>query len=176
MYRILFLACILLLFVTVEGQTSTREQLSPEEIFEKADVIVLGKLQLDKEPVSNFVFRGYPFEVEKVIKGEDIPKVITAGIEMYDVPSMENFQKNEGRFLLFLEENELTGFLTSVGGSQGMVSVKHSVILSPEYIQFNGLLHKDLVQNRVFPAIFWLILLGGAVVGVIVMRKRKKSL
>lgn len=79
MYKILVIACILLLFVTVEGQSSTQEQLTPEEIYKKADVIVLGKLQLDKEPVSNFVFRGYPF-----------------------------------------------------GGSQGMVQVKHSVILSPK--------------------------------------------
>ncbi len=176
MYRILFLASILILFVTVEVQSSTREQLTPDEVYEKADVIVLGTLQLDKEPVSNFIFRGYPFKVEKVIRGEDIPKVITAGIEMYDVPSMESFQKNEGRYLLFLEENEMTGFMTSVGGSQGMVKVKYSVILSPKYVQFNVLLHRDLMQYGVFPVLLGVILFGVAVIGVIQMRKRKKSL
>jgi hypothetical protein len=95
-----------------------------EEVNNRAEVIVLGQYDFtSKSRSSAFIFAGYEFTVKKIYKGE-VSKVITAGIDGYDVGWADEFQQKGGEFLLFLEKSKKYDFLTPVGGPNGMVQVK----------------------------------------------------
>jgi hypothetical protein len=102
--------------------------LKPQEVVNRAEVIVLGKYDFSSNPVSGELpFHGLDFKVSKVIKGQDIQTTITAGIDYNDNGWANEFQQQGGEFLLFLEKKS-SKFLTPVGGPNGMIQVKNGKV------------------------------------------------
>jgi hypothetical protein len=107
--------------------------LKPEEVKNRAEVIVLGKYDFSSKPKrSEMIFAGYSFNVKKVFKGEP-PKTMTAGIDGNDVGWSNEFQSNGGEFLLFLEKTKYADFLTPVGGPNGMIEITKGKVEDRDY-------------------------------------------
>lgn len=124
-----FFLSIMLINITVSATIWI--ELKPQEVVDRAEVIVTGKYDLSSKPTPrNFVFQGLEFNVENVYKG-DISKQITAGIDYNDVVWVEEFQTKGGEFLLFLEKSEDADFLVPVGGPYGMVQVYNDQVEDP---------------------------------------------
>ncbi|MFF2450086.1 hypothetical protein ACFVSW_23875 [Neobacillus sp. NPDC058068] len=102
--------------------------LDPQEVVDRAEVIVLGKYDFSSNPVSGKVpFHGLDFKVSKVIKGQNIQPTIIARIDGNDNGWVDDFQKQGGELLLFLEKKDST-FLTPVGGTNGMIQVMNGKV------------------------------------------------
>ena len=76
-----------------------------------------------KPKPSKFVFRGLDFNIKNVYKGDVSEQIITAGIDYNDVGWAEEFQNEDGEFLLLLEKSKDADFLIPVGGPNGMIQV-----------------------------------------------------
>ncbi|HZG59549.1 MAG TPA: hypothetical protein VEY68_03485 [Anoxybacillus sp.] len=139
--------CFVLLFVTVclsmmiintRVSATSWAELKPQEVSDRAEVIVIGKYDFSSKPKSSdFIFQGFTFNVKNVYKG-DVPKQTIAGIDYNDVGWAEEFQNKGGEFLLFLEKSEEVDFLIPVGGPNGMVQI------------FNGKVENQNDESRVF--------------------------
>jgi len=126
--QFLFVLLIILLSFTSNASATSWVALEPEEIAERADVIVNGTYDFSSEPeISDFVFQGLDFHVKRVYRG-DVSEVITAGIDGFDIGWAEDFQKQGGEFVLFLQRSEDFDFLIPVAGPNGMVQVKHGKV------------------------------------------------
>ncbi|MEW8963530.1 MULTISPECIES: hypothetical protein [Bacillota] len=130
---ILLFASFFLSIVIINNTVSATSwvELKPQEILNRAEVIVTGKYDFSSKPKpSDFVFQGLDFNVINVYKG-DISKQLTAGIDYNDVGWVEEFQNKGGEFLLFLEKSEDADFLIPIGGPNGMVQVSDGKIEDP---------------------------------------------
>lgn len=133
----LFLSVML---INSEVHATSWVEFEPEEVHKRADVIVMGQYDFTSKPQGrNMVFTSYEFNVQKVYKG-DVPDKIRAGIDGYDVGWVDEFQKDGGEFLLFLDKNKEYSFLTPVGGPNGMIqisdgNVQHHNVTSRAYYE-----------------------------------------
>lgn len=99
-------------------------EMEPEEVDDKAEVVVLGTYKFSGEIIpSDAIFSDVIFDVTSVYRGEADEQII-AGIDIYDVRWVDEFQNEGGEFLLFLEKGEQNDFLTPVGGPNGMIQIK----------------------------------------------------
>jgi hypothetical protein len=107
--------------------------LQPQEVVNRAEVVVIGKYDFSSKPVpgGQSIFEGINFEVTKVYKGENIPSTITAGIDNFDNGWVDEFQQQGGEMLLFLEKKD-PSFLTPVGGPNGMIQINNGQVVHPE--------------------------------------------
>ncbi|WP_164670115.1 hypothetical protein [Virgibacillus doumboii] len=114
---------IFILGINIKVSASSYETLEPQEVVKRADIIVIGKYNFNDNPEeSDFIYSGYEFDVERVLKGEATTE-ITAGIDMYDVSMTKDFQEKGGKFLLLLEHTEFASYPTPVVAQNGMVKL-----------------------------------------------------
>ncbi len=106
--------------ISTSASATSWVYLQPEEILERAEVIVLGSYDFSSEPKSAFIFQGYEFHVRELFLG-DYSEPLIAGIDYNNVGWATKFQKDGGEFLLLLEENESVDFLVPVAGINGLL-------------------------------------------------------
>jgi hypothetical protein len=101
----------------------------PEEVLERADVIVTGRYDFTSEMSTSQapIFVGYAFDVERVYRG-DVPRRLTVGIDFFDVPGSREFQDKGGAFLLLLEYGEGYEYPIPVAGPNGMVPLSDGTV------------------------------------------------
>ncbi|MBB6447240.1 hypothetical protein [Bacillus benzoevorans] len=120
----IFIFTLILLLIDTNVSATSWVALEPEEVAARADVIVSGTYDFYSKPeLSDFVFQGLDFYVNKVYKG-DVSKKITAGIDGFDIGWAQEFQNQGGEFVLFLKKSEDFHFLIPVSGPNGMVQVQ----------------------------------------------------
>lgn len=111
------------MLINSEAHATSWAEVEPEEVYKRAEVIVVGQYDFTSRPEGrNMVFTSYEFVINKVYKGDVSPK-IRAGIDGYDVGWADEFQKDGGEFLLFLDKNKEFSYLTPVGGPNGMIQI-----------------------------------------------------
>ncbi|MBD7963594.1 hypothetical protein [Fictibacillus norfolkensis] len=116
---------LVILYSSEVVQATSWAELEPEEVHKRADVIVVGQYDFTSKPEGrNMVFTSYKFNVQKVYKG-DVSQEIRAGIDGYDVGWADEYQKDGGDFLLFLDKNKEISYLTPVGGPNGMIQISN---------------------------------------------------
>ncbi|TFB22133.1 hypothetical protein E3U55_07470 [Filobacillus milosensis] len=124
MKRVLLLMLIVFA-VSTNGEVSATsyETLEPQKVVDRAEIIVIGQYNFESNPEeSDFIYRGYKFNVEQVIDGDVHDKFI-AGIDIYDVSWAKEFQKEGGKFLLLLEQAEFADYTIPVVAQNGMVKI-----------------------------------------------------
>lgn len=139
-YIILF--SIFLLSIMITSKTiSARSwvELEPQEVLDRAEVIVTGKYDFIVEPkLGESSFIGYEFNVNNVYRGDISDQTIIVGIDQNDSGWAEGFQSEGGEFLLFLESSEEVEFLVPVDGPNGMVELSNGKVnaISEEKSEF----------------------------------------
>ena len=104
-------------------------KIEPEEVLDRAEVIIIGKYDFTSEPKpGESVFQGLDFNVKNMYKGEIHAQTIIAGLDYNDVGWAEDFQNEGGEFLLFLENSEYADFLVPVGGPNGMIEIQNGKV------------------------------------------------
>jgi len=104
-------------------------ELKPQEVMDRAEVIVTGKYDFtSKEKPSRFIFQGVDFHIKNVYKGDISEQIMTVGIDQNDVGWADEFQKDNGEFLLLLETSEDADFLVPVGGPNGMIKMNNGKV------------------------------------------------
>lgn len=141
-------SCYLLLisfffsFVLIISDTASATswvELKPQEVVNRAEVIVTGKYDFTSKPKpSRFIFQGHDFKIKNVYKGEVSEQIITAGIDYNDTGWAEEFQNEDGEFLLLLEKSKDADFLIPVGGPNGMIQI------------YNGKIEESNDERRTF--------------------------
>lgn len=117
------LIVVFLCSLPLQVSATSYEKLDAQEVVDRAEVIVIGTYDFGRRSEgSEFVFDGYPFDVEAVLKGK-VGEEITAGIDRFDVSWAKDFQEKGGRFMLLLENIPETDFLTPVVAANGMVQL-----------------------------------------------------
>ncbi|REJ10971.1 hypothetical protein [Halobacillus trueperi] len=117
------LIIVFLCSIPLQVSATSYEKLDPQEVVDRAEVIVIGTYDFDRRSEgSEFIFDGYPFDVEAVLKGK-VGEEITAGIDRFDVSWAKDFQEKGGRFMLLLENIPEADFLTPVVAGNGMVQL-----------------------------------------------------
>jgi len=120
---------ILSIFLLSTVYATSWVDLKPEEVIERSTVIVQGTYDFSKKRKgSNSIWIGYNFAVEQVYKGDDVPNTIIAGIDGFDIGWVDEIQKGNGNFVLFLEQTEGADYLTPVGGPNGMVHIQNNEV------------------------------------------------
>lgn len=118
-----------ILGISNEAHATSWAELQPKEVHKRAEVIVIGRYDFTSKPKGrNMVFTSYEFIIDKVYEG-DVPYKIRAGIDGYDVGWADELQKDGGKFLLFLDNNKDSSFLTPVGGPNGMIQISEGKVL-----------------------------------------------
>lgn len=134
--------------LSIGSQTAATSwvMLEPEEVVNRAEVVVQGTYDFtsEKVPIDHSVFTGINFTVKKEYKGEGIGSEIVAGLDGFDFGWVEEFQLEGGEFILFLEKRE-SSFLTPVGGPNGMVQMKNGSII--EHLQSSKLYYEEYLQK-----------------------------
>lgn len=132
LYNCLFVVVFLLIMsISFKTYATSWAVMEPQEVVERADVIVLGTYDFSSKPQSGeFQFDGYQFHVEEVYKGVQTKQIIV-GINLFDVGWATELQNKGGKFLLFLEKSEGWDFLVPVGGPNGMVQVVDGKVQEP---------------------------------------------
>lgn len=103
-------------------------EMEPQEVSDRAEVVISGTYDFSSKAVpSDFVFAGFTFNVENVYRGEVSGKV-TVGIDGFDVGWADEFQKEGGKVLLFLEKSDSATFLVPVGGPNGMIQFSNGKV------------------------------------------------
>ena len=122
-YVLFFLTIFIgLMIVGASVSATSWVELDPQEVSDRAEVIVIGKYDFTSKSISSdFIFQGYEFNVTSVYKGEASKKLLV-GIDGNDVGWAEEFQNDGGEFLLFLEKAE-DEILLPVGGPNGMIQL-----------------------------------------------------
>ena len=121
---VLFFLTVFIGMIVVGASVSATSwvELDPQEVSDRAEVIIIGKYDFTSKSISSdFIFQGYEFNVTSVYKGAASNKLLV-GIDGYDVGWAEEFQKDGGEFLLFLEKAE-DEILLPVGGPNGMIQL-----------------------------------------------------
>lgn len=114
-------------------------ELKPQEVVDRAEVIIIGKYDFTSKPKpSQFIFQGLDFTIKNVYKGDVSEQIITAGIDYNDVGWAEEFQNEDGEFLLLLEKSKDADFLIPVGGPNGMIQI------------YNGKVDSSNAESRTF--------------------------
>lgn len=114
-------------------------ELEPQEVLDRAEVIVTGKYDFIVEPkLGESSFIGYEFNVNNVYRGDISDQTIIVGIDQNDSGWAEGFQSEGGEFLLFLESSEEVEFLVPVDGPNGMVELSNGKVnaISEEKSEF----------------------------------------
>lgn len=163
--------------------------LEPQEVLERAEVIIMGTYDFTSEPEpSQFVFQGFNFKVKSVYKGDIHDQTITAGLDYLDLGWADEFQNEDGEFLLFLENSEYHDFLIPVGGPNGMIQIKNGKVeafddeRSPFYEDFleeqtartiEEITNNENNESYLFLAVSATALVGTAVIFLLYRYKRK---
>ncbi|MFE8700105.1 hypothetical protein ACFYKX_05640 [Cytobacillus sp. FJAT-54145] len=123
-YILIFISLALILSVLSTKVSATSwVKMEPKEVFNRAEVIVIGQYDFNSEAVpGKFIFKGLDFHVRSTYKG-NVSDSLIVGIDHFDVGWVEDFQKDGGEFLMFLEKDEQDDFLIPVGGPNGMVQI-----------------------------------------------------
>lgn len=120
---IFFGMLLFILVINTRAHATSWAEIEPEEVHKEAEVIVVGQYDFTSKPKGRYmVFTSYEFNIHKVYEG-DVPHKIRAGIDEYDVGWADEFQKDGGEFLLFLDKNKEFSYLTPVGGPNGMIQI-----------------------------------------------------
>jgi hypothetical protein len=170
-----------------EVSATTWVKLNPKEVIERADVIVAGTYDISADAEHDNVYAGYPFKTSKVYKGEVVNPIVV-GMDQYDMGLVEEFQKNGGEYLLFLEDGE-ADFLVPVGGPNGMIKLKNGEILAREGVHSE--LYEEVLNTKTEKPVdladenndagddgsghWWLYLAGVAAIGVLFFGRLKKG-
>lgn len=126
--------------------------LEPEEVLERAEVIILGTYDFTSEPQpSQIVFQGFDFNVKSVYRGDIHDQTITAGLDIFDLGWADEFQSEDGEFLLFLENSEYHDFLIPVGGPNGMIQLKNGKV--EEFEIERNLFYEDFLETETARAV-----------------------
>lgn len=126
--RHLFLFLLLSLSVAAPVQATSWVDLPPEEVISKASIVVEGTYDFSKSRGGSETFWvGYDFKVSKVYRG-DVESSLVVGIDGFDVGWADEYQRGNGKFLLFLEQSEQTPFPTPVAGPNGMIQIKDGIV------------------------------------------------
>lgn len=125
---VFIMTTLLSIALNTKVEATSWVELEPEEVNEKAEVIVVGTYDFSNEEIpSDFIFSGFTFNVKSVYRGEVNEKII-AGIDQNGIGSVEEFQNEDGQFLLFLEEGKDGNSLIPVGGPNGMIRIKNGEV------------------------------------------------
>ncbi|WP_226669615.1 hypothetical protein [Metabacillus litoralis] len=146
-YIFLFTSFFLsIMIINISVSATSWVELKPEEVVDRAEVIVTGKYDFSSKPKpSDFVFQGLSFNVIDVYKG-DISKQLRTGIDFNDVGWAEEFQNEGGEFLLFLEKSKDADFLIPVGGSYGMIQVYNGRVKDPN--DERSIFFEDFIKSQ----------------------------
>ncbi|WP_059173667.1 hypothetical protein [Bacillus sp. FJAT-27445] len=137
--RTVFLLFLLFFSFGLAVNATSWVKLKPEEVVSRAEIVVVGKYDFSSEPINGEppFTHGYDFIVQKVYKDSTIASPLKVGIDMFDYGWVKEFQQQGGTFLLFLEDDPI-GFMTPVGGPNGMIQLK------------NGKIHIEEQERRTF--------------------------
>ncbi len=103
--------------------------LDPEEVDDRAGVVVLGRYDFStKVAASNHVVIGFRFDVEGVYRGY-ITEPLVVGIDMYDMKWVDEWQKDGGKLLLFLEKSDGEDYWVPVLLQNGMISMRDGQVV-----------------------------------------------
>jgi len=98
--------------------------LPPEEVISRASIVVEGTYDFSKRRGgSEMIWEGYEFNVSTVYRG-DVATPLVAGIDGFDTGWADEYQRENGKFLLFLEQAEQPRYPTPVAGPNGMIHIK----------------------------------------------------
>ncbi len=127
-WSLIFVCLVTLVSSLPISQATSWVELKPEEVVERADVIIKGTYDFSSKPrSSSFIFDGYEYHINDLYKGELTTHEIV-GIDAADVGWAEEFQDDGGEFLLLLEKVEKADFLVPVAGPNGMIQVKNGQV------------------------------------------------
>ncbi|MBN9654073.1 hypothetical protein J0K78_07345 [Halobacillus sp. GSS1] len=143
----------LLYSIPLQVSATSYEELPPQEVIDRAEVIVVGGYDFKhRTETSEFVYDGYSFDVDTVIKGE-IGQEITAGIDRFDVSWADDFQKEGGRFMLLLENIPEADFLTPVVAGNGMVQLMGNTVRGDngDKVFYREFLNENLRETKQSP-------------------------
>jgi len=136
---------ILSIFLLSTVYATSWVDLKPEEVIERSTVIVQGKYDFSKKRKgSNFIWVGYDFRVEHVYRG-NVSNIIIAGIDGFDIGWVDEIQRDNGSFVLFLEQTEGVDYLTPVGGPNGMVHIQNNEV--QHYNENERKIFTDFMKN-----------------------------
>ncbi|RIW32012.1 hypothetical protein D3H55_14120 [Bacillus salacetis] len=123
---------IILLSMTTSVHATSWVEIDPQELVDRADVILVGEYDFTSEPsAGEFVFQGLAFHVKTVYRGTASEEE-TAGIDYNDVGWAKEFQEEGGEFLLFLERSKEADFLIPIRGANGMVLMLDGEVKDPD--------------------------------------------
>ncbi|WP_409252754.1 hypothetical protein V1502_02160 [Bacillus sp. SCS-153A] len=159
--KIVVLFTVLLLLINTRTSATQWMTLEPEEVVDRADIIVVGQYDFSKDPMRTVrhLYRPYEFKVSKTIKGE-APSTLLAGVLTANIPRVIEYQEQGGEFLLFLEKESHSKHALPVGGPNGTLKLMDGELYHP------GFSHKALYEkverdiegpSRVGPAVIFLI-------------------
>lgn len=160
--------------------------LQPEEVEKRAQIVVSGKYDTDKQYKSIDMWAPFDFKVDAYYKGSG-PEVILASIENFDVGWSVEHQDKGDSFLLFLEKHPTReGLWVPVAGPNGMVLLKDGKVQALDSAK-NSFYEKYLAERQgsqpeaasvsrvsfyVYGGLFLVLL---AAVGVLVWKRRRRA-
>jgi len=153
-YVIFLLVCFFTSLTLTSNTVSatTWVGLEPEEVLERAEVIIIGTYDFTSEPQPRqFIFQGFDFNVKSVYKGDIHDQTITAGLDIFDLGWADEFQSEDGEFLLFLENSEYHDFLIPVGGPNGMIQIKNGKVEG--FVEESSLFYEDFLETQTARAV-----------------------
>jgi hypothetical protein len=102
--------------------------LPAEDVISRATIIVEGTYDFsNKRGGPKMMWVGYDFKVSKVYRG-DVATSLLAGIDGFDTGWADEYQRENGKFLLFLEKVEQVRYPTPIAGPNGMVQIKNGKV------------------------------------------------
>lgn len=114
---------LLLLMINGTVHATSWVALKPEEVIKRAKVIVQGQYDFSKaREGSEFIWVSYDFKVDRVYRGA-VTDPLVVGIDGFDVGWVDEFQREKGSFVLFLEQTDNAKFYTPVAGPNGMIQI-----------------------------------------------------
>jgi hypothetical protein len=162
------LFCISLLWMNSSPAATQWLTLEPEEVMDRANIIVIGRYDFSKDPMRTVrrVFKPYEFKVSQVLKGNP-PSTLIAGIATHDISEEEEFQNQGGEFLLFIEKESYSKYALPVGGPNGTIQLMDGELY---HTAFNHRVLFEKVKGDIYttpiagPLISLLIILTASVI------------
>ncbi|WP_164671011.1 hypothetical protein [Virgibacillus doumboii] len=178
----LFLVTALLLVGSFNHVFATiSEDLEPQEVVDRANVIVLGKYNFSGKKIYNertAPYCGIEFNIDKIYKGNiSDTEHITAGLDCNNGTLVEKFQQDGGKVLLFMDNSGKPQFLTPVGGSNGLVKIKNGEV-KDEDEERRKFFKEFLEENNNDPSSFYIIvsiIFGLALIVILYYFKQRKK-
>lgn len=142
-------------------------KLKPEEVNERADVIVFGKydFSMSKKQMQQYkdIFSPIMFKVDKYYRGSG-SQLITTGIDMFDTGWVKEVQEEGASFLLFLEhDKENNEYLIPVAGPNGMIQIVNNKAKTgnkDEDDYFNYILLNNTARLPGLKISNWILIIG----------------